>query len=184
MGWHVKLQSYLVDFEASPGTKAVFRAGVWCSGSETQYRTADRRKLPAPPQITVDAGHITFPRSLRNLLPVFVDRRHQTENGRSFFAHRRHQSGCAEQVAILNDLRAPSAKRIAASGGVKMNSKRLRALIAPNRQRQQDREQTGRKKQSTYLAPLMQNGLHHCQLTTRRDLTIPPGEAVCPMIRT
>jgi len=51
----------------------------------------------------------------------------KTENGRSFLLtagqvlHQLVSGTPLKQVAILNDLRAPSAKRAAAPGGVKMN---------------------------------------------------------------
>ena len=64
---------------------------------------------------------------LKNLLPAFVGAMFKTENGRSFLLtagqglHHPVSRSPLKQVAILNDLRAPSAKRTAAPGGVKMN---------------------------------------------------------------
>jgi hypothetical protein len=43
------------------------------------------------------------------------------ENGRSFLLTAGSSRAANLQVAILNDLRAPSAKRTATSGGVEMN---------------------------------------------------------------
>jgi hypothetical protein len=66
---------------------------------------------------------------LKTLLPALVGTPSGTENGRSFLLTAGNVLRHApigprprpKQVAILNDLRAPSAKRTAVSGGVKMN---------------------------------------------------------------
>jgi len=106
-------------------------------------------------------------------------------NGRRavVFAHRRHQPGCAEQVAILNDLRAPSAKRIAAPGGVKMNKRRSCALRRRTRDGSKNEAYVVQQTTVKQPAPLMKTGIHHSRLTDARDPRITCGEAASVLNR-
>jgi hypothetical protein len=67
-GRHLKLQSYLVDFEASP---AKFVASL----SLRPARASCAACLQTLQEITVLAGFFVFPRSFPNLLPVNVETR-------------------------------------------------------------------------------------------------------------